>query len=800
MKGKKSMFNGMFKGISKVKRSAFIGGVLLVFMSGCDKQPEAEVPKNQHIQLKDNLQSIMLSDFNQSELSINVISKGATFEHQYDTGEGYVLIDFSRDAYISAITFKPQQPWDFSEDEIHLALDAKNTSTESVQLYLSLAYSDSEKDSSAGSRALAANYSVNLAPGESGTYFLILSGKFIDTQTGMRDNPKPWETKDKMFIWRYGNKEINLSQINELSLFVRGNLVDKEVSIDNIRLKKNPTYNDDYITGLVDEFGQNAKQEFPIKVHSDAELKAAADQELAQLKAEGPMADRSRFGGWKSGPKFDATGYFRTQKVDDQWWLVDPEGYLFFSHGVANVRMANTTTITGIDFHDDSVRYVDPNEVTPEDSIGIVSVSDEVMKTRYISSPLRNNLFNWLPDYNDPLAKHYSYRRSVHKGPVTSGETFSFYRANLERRYGKGVKDDYIRKWEEVTLERMNNWGFTSFGNWVDPAFYTNEKVPYFANGWIIGDFKTLKSEHDVWAPLPDPFDVEFANRAKITIDVIAKEIQGSPWCAGVFIDNEKSWGFPTGTPQARYAVIISTLTREDNESPAKKAFSEHLQNKYQDIEKFNEAWQLSLTSWAELSAGVSLNQYPTAMVNDLSYLLELLSDQYFKVVHDTLAAALPNHLYMGARMANFGMPKETIKASVKYSDVLSFNIYEEGVQPHQWDFLNEIDLPTVIGEFHIGAMSDTGLVHPGLVMASDQTDRANMYVQYMNSVARHKNMVGAHWFQYLDSPLTGRAFDGEPYNVGFVSTTDIPYPEMVKAAKAFNSSIYNKRYNKQFK
>ncbi len=148
--------------------------------------------------------------------------------------------------------------------------------------------------------------------------------------------------------------------------------------------------------------------------------------------------------------------------------------------------------------------------------------------------------------------------------------------------------------------------------------------------------------------------------------------------------------------------------------------------------------------------------------------------------------------------MANFGMPDETIKASIKYSDVLSFNIYEEGVQPHDWAFLEEIDLPAVIGEFHIGAQDETGLPHPGLVQAVNQVDRAEKYTAYMNSVSAHKNMVGAHWFQYIDSPLTGRAFDGEPYNVGFVSGTDIPYPEMVEATRRFNASLYPKRYQQR--
>ena len=30
--------------------------------------------------------------------------------------------------------------------------------------------------------------------------------------------------------------------------------------------------------------------------------------------------------------------------------------------------------------------------------------------------------------------------------------------------------------------------------------------------------------------------------------------------------------------------------------------------------------------------------------------------------------------------------------------------------------------------------------------------------------------LVGCHWFQYVDEPLTGRAYDGENYNIGFVT------------------------------
>jgi len=757
----------------------------LVMLFGCiDKSNNNDNQVSERFEILEHL-----VNFDSKALPDSLEADGATVKRVSTPGTdkgGALEIRFSPDVYWSIVRFRPKQPWNWSSiSDFHIAIDAKNIGSESVQVYLVLTDANN----------VSVYRGVNLASGESGTYFAVLDGPSFELDSGLRESPPPWDTSDEMFVYRFGEKNINLGKITELALKVRGTLYEKNIVVDNIRLRRNAEYTTAFLENFVDEFGQNAKQDYPIKIHSLEELKKASEAELASLAKSGPMPDRSRFGGWKNGPRFKGTGYFRTKKVNGKWWMVDPDGYLFFSHGIANVRIANLTTLTGADFRDSSVRYVDPNEVTPEDSIGIVKVSDEVLKTRYISSPMRRNMFTWLPDYNDDLADHFSYRRSVRKGPMKSGETFSFYRANLERRYGQTSPESYLRKWEEVTLARMLDWGFTSMGNWVDPAFYPNKQVPYFANGWIIGNFKTLSSIVDVWAPMPDPFDPEFVRRAEITINVVADEIKASPWCVGVFIDNEKSWGYREGTVEQRYGLILDALSHTADESPAKSAFTKHLRDKYGDIKALNEKWNTKLASWDEFSASLKLTKFTPDAVADLSALLELLSEEYFKVVHNTLEKALPNHLYMGARMANWGMPDETIKASLKYSDVLSFNIYEEGMQPHAWAFLNEIDLPTIIGEFHVGATQETGLFHAGLVQADGQADRAKMYKAYMESVAAHDNMVGAHWFQYVDSPITGRAFDGEPYNVGFVTVTDIPYPEMVAAAKEFNSSLYPKRY-----
>jgi|GEM_PF-2599507 len=51
---------------------------------------------------------------------------------------------------------------------------------------------------------------------------------------------------------------------------------------------------------------------------------------------------------------------------------------------------------------------------------------------------------------------------------------------------------------------------------------------------------------------------------------------------------------------------------------------------------------------------------------------------------------------------------------------------------------------------------------------------------------------------QYVDEPLTGRAYDGENYNIGFLTVTDTPYPELVAAARAIHRQAYQQRSGRE--
>lgn len=679
-----------------------------------------------------------------------------------------IKFNSSKHAY-SSFSIAPDQPFDWSiHDSFNIAFDVANPGKHSVQLYVDV------------SDGFGANYTrtVNIPVGGEKTYYAKIAGHDLATPqgkgdielnflSGLRSNPPTWQSDDVQVISLWGKKNLNTKAIKQVALSVQSALFDKEIVIDNIRIRKNPPVDKDFLVNIVDKFGQNAKVDFPGKIHSEQQL--INDKETEKKSLDGKLlADRSKFGGWAKGVKKEGTGYFTTAKIDGKWSLIDPEGYPYFATGLDIIRLGDAATMTGYDF-----------------------TSQYDKSTRHVELAERASMFEWLPEYKDQLGKHFGYMPYTHSGALDKGETFNFQRANLERKYG----NNYAKKWLDVTVDRMINWGFTSLGNWTDPKLYANNKIPYFANGWIRGDYKTVSSGQDFWGALPDVFDPAFAVSAEKTAKQVAKEVKDSPWCVGVFIDNEKSFGRPDNKASL-YGIVLNTLRRDGTNVPTKAHFTSMMKEKYNSINALNKAWNKNIESWEAFEKGIDSSLTTPEQEVDYGHLLSAYADKYFSTVNKVLKKHMPNHLYLGARFPDWGMPLEVVKASAKHVDVISFNAYKEGLINNKWSFMQEIDMPAIIGEFHMGAM-DRGMFHPGIIVASDQNDRAKMFKDYLYSVIDHPNFVGAHYFQYADGPLTGRAYDGENYNIGFISVTDTPYKEMVEAARELNTELYPRRFSK---
>ncbi len=431
---------------------------------------------------------------------------------------------------------------------------------------------------------------------------------------------------------------------------------------------------------FVDRFGQFKHDDWPGKMHDEKDLEKSRRAEEAWLAAhrESPIPGADKWGGWAEGPQLKATGFFRTEKVNGKWWLVDPDGRLFFSHGVDCVRIGGET---GIGF--------------------------------------REKYFEWVPDKDDPVFGRFLW---TNKWPGAHGfykdpahlpyACFSFAQANARRKYGE--------KWRELVRERAHEriraWGLNTIANWSDSSIYLMDRTPYtLCLG--TGGTPRLANSSGWWGALPDPFNPEFEKTFRSRARDAAKSMKNDPWCVGVFVDNELSWN-----KEPRMAEV---------------------------------------------------------------------AEKYFSTIRAVLKDELPNHLYLGCRIA---WGTEVIyRAAARHCDVVSVNIYSR--RPNRDLPAGAVDKPMINGEFHFGAL-DRGMFHTGLVATRSQQERAKCYRDYVNACLDHPRFVGTHWFQWQDQPLTGRS-DGENYQIGFVTITDAPYPELVEAARDVAKGMYRRRWGK---
>jgi hypothetical protein len=540
-----------------------------------------------------------------------------------------------------------------------------------------------------------------------------------------------------------GGSEIDPAKIAAFQFFLAMPEEPKTLILDNIRLfgggaaavKNVPL-------PFVDQFGQYKHTDWSGKIHSEAELKEKSAEEAEHLKQMAQLPNRTEVGGWAEGPQRKATGWFRTEKVEGKWWLVTPQGRLFFSTGIDCVGTWEQTFVEG-----------------------------------------RDTWFDWLPEEGSPAAQFYGHAKEVHSmaEPINGeGRTFGFYRSNLLLKYG----EDWPQQWQERTIDRLRSWGFNTVGNWSDANLMKQSQIPFVANAGISGNHRKVEGGSGYWGKMHDVYDPEFARSVENSLGWATRSFSGNPLCIGYCVDNELAWGSDQDKAIAVWAL------NSPADQPARLAFVNGLRMQYGSLEALNTAWGTEAETWEELRAPWEKNE---TCKQDLDAFVYRFSKRYFGTIDHYLGQLAPHHLYLGARFS--GWNRESVRAAAEECDAVSFNIYRETVDPDHYRILEELDCPAIIGEFHFGAL-DRGMFHTGLVAAKDQEDRAAKYERYVESVADHPNFIGCHWFQYVDEPITGRNFDGENYNIGFVTIVDQPYPEMVESARRVHEAVYERRWS----
>ena len=495
---------------------------------------------------------------------------------------------------------------------------------------------------------------------------------------------------------------------------------------------------------FIDKYGQFKHRDWPDKVHSDADFARQRAKEEEDLAAHPGPKGWDKWGGWADGPQLPKTGGFSTTKWKGKWWIVDPDGHLWWSHG--------------------------PVRVTPSSAMTPLATPAGDRSGWFAELPARDDpVFGAFYETRDALLWPYYGKRGI-------SSVYDFSAANIRRKYG----EKWFETWADLAHRRLRSWCCNTIANSSDKRICLMDRTPYTDRFEIHA--RPIAGHKGGWWEFCDPFDPSFRAEARRMTEVYRAEI-ADPWCFGFFVDNEHHWGLP-------HSLGLSTL-KSPADQPCKAVFRDRMKAKYGDVAKLNAKWG---TAYADWNGFMSDTKGPDPLGGaraDLEDFSSEIAENYYRIIREELKRANPGKLYMGCRWAG-GAPAFTVKAAAKYCDVISYNVYRREMSGFKLP--EGVDAPVMIGEFHFGAL-DRGPFCPGLILLRDQNHRAQTYKDYVRTSLEHPQIVGVHWHQFSDQATSGR-FDGENMQVGWTDVCDTPYWETLEAIREIGAKLYEIRSN----
>jgi hypothetical protein len=255
---------------------------------------------------------------------------------------------------------------------------------------------------------------------------------------------------------------------------------------------------------LIDELGQSTLHDWPAKSRSAEQVSERLRVQLEAAPQQRWPEGFSRWGGW-TGKRFQSTGFFRLHRdegphrddgphrdEDGRWWLVDPDGYAFWSSGMDCVRVDTNAAYDGLE-----------------------------------------TALTWMPDPEGDYKDIYS------AGEIPA---INYLAANFIRAFG--LKDWYAR-WATIALAELRRTGFNTVANWSDWQIARQARFPYVRPLHPAWPTTPL-----IYRDFPDVFDLRFEQDAVVYAGQL-RETADDPAFIGYFLMNEPTWGFAAETPAA---------------------------------------------------------------------------------------------------------------------------------------------------------------------------------------------------------------------------------------------------------
>ncbi|WP_339821329.1 hypothetical protein MKZ15_09000 [Paenibacillus sp. FSL R7-0216] len=443
---------------------------------------------------------------------------------------------------------------------------------------------------------------------------------------------------------------------------------------------------------IVDELGQLKIKDWGGKTESAEELvrylqKEAEDGAIAHF---GP--EYSTYGGYKSIP-FEPTGYFHVAQQGDRFWLVDPEGYAFYSKGLDVVSSGEAGRIDGIE-----------------------------------------PCLEWIPEEEGP------FRPAFQTGETLNGHRYYNYAvSNLIRAFG----ENYHETWSQMTRSRLIDWGFNTIGNWSDLNFAQEAKLPYVMP---LAGFPT--TQETVYRDFPDVFSQEY-REASERYAAQLEPFKEDRYLIGYFMTNEPHWAFGDRVNLAR------EMFRSGYSLASKEELIRYLEDRYEGRpDALSAAWGMEVVDFGAIRE-LGYEEFSDAADADLLDFSRRMAHEYVRIPAQALKKIDPHHLNLGMRYAFIS--SELVLEGSEYYDVFTYNCYKFRPDEVDLRAIYEhTGKPILIGEFHFGA-PDVGLLSPGLKGVYTQADRGKAYRYYTEFAASQKYLVGTHYFILNDQATLGR-------------------------------------------
>ena len=240
---------------------------------------------------------------------------------------------------------------------------------------------------------------------------------------------------------------------------------------------------------LIDEIGQSTIHFWENKTKNLSELQEKLSARLKNANHKLPE-HFSEMGGWKKNQVKNNTGFFAVHKDKNRWWLVDPEGYLFWSSGVDCVRVDTNANIN-----------------------------------------LLQDALEFLPSSSGDFSEIFSESQGQ--------KHINYLAANFIRTFG----NDWKEKWAKIVLDEIKRLRFNTVGNWSEWEYAAKAGVPYVRPK----SFNPEKTKL-VYRDFPDVFHVDFISDANLYAQDL-EQTKNDPALIGYFMMNEPKWAFSSELP-----------------------------------------------------------------------------------------------------------------------------------------------------------------------------------------------------------------------------------------------------------